>query len=54
MPDSTPRTEAAFTAAFSAYADTHQLDALRASEYARLDATGTVYLDYTGGGLYAS
>ncbi len=54
MPDSTTRTEAAFTAASSAYADTHQLDALRALEYARLDATGTVYLDYTGGGLYAS
>ena len=27
--------------------------ALRASEYARLDAQGHVYLDYTGGGLYA-
>ena len=29
------------------------LDALRRSEYARLDATGQVYMDYTGGGLYA-
>jgi selenocysteine lyase/cysteine desulfurase len=26
---------------------------LRAREYARLDAQGHVYLDYTGGGLYA-
>ncbi len=29
------------------------LDALRAADYARLDARGEVYLDYTGGGLYA-
>ena len=29
------------------------LDELRASEYSRLDATDTVYLDYTGGSLYA-
>ena len=29
------------------------LDELRATEYGRLDATGTVYLDYTGGSLYA-
>ena len=28
-------------------------DELRASEYSRLDETGTVYLDYTGGSLYA-
>src|SRR5688500_505826 len=27
--------------------------ALRAREYARLDAQAHVYLDYTGGGLYA-
>lgn len=27
---------------------------LRATEYARLDATGQVYLDYTGGGLHAA
>jgi molybdenum cofactor sulfurtransferase len=35
------------------YADTNELDALRASEYGRLDAQGIVYLDYTGGGLHA-
>jgi selenocysteine lyase/cysteine desulfurase len=31
----------------------HGLDELRATEYGRLDATGNVYLDYTGGSLYA-
>ncbi len=30
------------------------LDELRATEYARLDASGDVYLDYTGGSLYAA
>jgi selenocysteine lyase/cysteine desulfurase len=29
------------------------LDELRATEFSRLDAGGHVYLDYTGGGLYA-
>ena len=32
---------------------TSALDELRDREYARLDRTGQVYLDYTGGGLYA-
>ena len=35
------------------YARTAALDELRAAEYSRLDAQGHVYLDYTGGGLYA-
>ena len=35
------------------YADTNALDELRATEYARLDATGQIYLDFTGAGLYA-
>jgi molybdenum cofactor sulfurtransferase len=35
------------------YQETEILDQLRATEYARLDALGQVYLDYTGGGLYA-
>lgn len=35
------------------YRSTAKLDVLRASEYARLDAQKHVYLDYTGGGLYA-
>lgn len=35
------------------FESTLSLDALRAREYARLDAGRHVYLDYTGGGLYA-
>jgi len=35
------------------YLTTRRLDELRATEYARLDRAGHVYLDYTGGGLYA-
>jgi selenocysteine lyase/cysteine desulfurase len=42
-----------FLKAFPAYATTDRLDALRATEYARLDQQGHTYLDYTGGGLYA-
>jgi molybdenum cofactor sulfurtransferase len=36
------------------YAATGAVDALRASEYGRIDAHGQIYLDYTGGGLHAS
>ncbi len=43
----------AFLSAFPAFASTNQLDALRATEYARLDQQRQVYLDYTGGGVYA-
>ena len=35
------------------YAATSHIDALRATEYRRLDEGHHVYLDYTGGGLYA-
>jgi molybdenum cofactor sulfurtransferase len=42
-----------FLRAYPAYPMTHIIDDLRASEYARLDLGGHVYLDYTGGGLYA-
>jgi len=42
-----------FQQRYPEYTTTHSLDELRASEYARLDAQGMVYLDYTGGGLYA-
>lgn len=35
------------------YGETSVLDALRARDYPRLDAQDHVYLDYTGGGLYA-
>ena len=43
----------AFRRAYPAYDSTRALDTLRATEYARLDRQGQVYLDYTGGGLYA-
>ncbi|RPH75803.1 aminotransferase class V-fold PLP-dependent enzyme [bacterium] len=33
--------------------DAEALQELRAREYSRLDALGHIYLDYTGGGLYA-
>jgi molybdenum cofactor sulfurtransferase len=36
------------------YGQTAALDALRAGDYGRLDADRHVYLDYTGGGLYAA
>ena len=36
-----------------AYTAAAHLDGLRAGEYSRLDRLGHVYLDYTGGGLYA-
>lgn len=45
--------EAAFLRSVPEYATTGELDRLRATEYARLDRLGHVYLDYTGGGLYA-
>ena len=35
------------------YQQTHHLDVMRIEEYSRLDEQGHVYLDYTGGGLYA-
>lgn len=42
-----------FLHAYPSFESTRSLDDLRAREYARLDAGGHVYLDYTGGGLYA-
>jgi selenocysteine lyase/cysteine desulfurase len=42
-----------FLAEYPAYRETTHLDALRASDYARLDAQGVVYLDYTGACLHA-
>jgi selenocysteine lyase/cysteine desulfurase len=45
--------EAAFLREHPAYARTAPLDELRRTDYARLDRGGHVYLDYTGGGLYA-
>ncbi|HUH99156.1 MAG TPA: aminotransferase class V-fold PLP-dependent enzyme [Anaerolineales bacterium] len=43
----------AFLRAYPSYPATHIIDDQRAAEYARLDAGEHVYLDYTGGGLYA-
>ncbi|HEU5158244.1 MAG TPA: aminotransferase class V-fold PLP-dependent enzyme [Streptosporangiaceae bacterium] len=40
-----------FLSAYPAYATTGGLDELRAREYGYLDASGHVYLDYTGAGL---
>jgi molybdenum cofactor sulfurtransferase len=44
---------AGFERRYPAYAGTAVLDGMRARDYTWLDATGHVYLDYTGGGLYA-
>jgi len=44
---------ASFQQQYPTYASTRYLDELRAREYGRLDQQGQVYLDYTGGGLYA-
>ena len=43
----------AFRVAYPTYDSTRQLDVLRSTEYGRLDRERHVYLDYTGGGLYA-
>ena len=42
-----------FLSRFPEYARAHSLDELRAFDFSRLDETGQVYLDYTGGALYA-
>ncbi len=44
---------AAFQQAYPTFETTRILDDLRARDYARLDEQDQVYLDYTGGGLYA-
>ncbi|MGE0702556.1 MAG: aminotransferase class V-fold PLP-dependent enzyme [Vicinamibacterales bacterium] len=46
------RSYAAFLATYPEYEHTRSLDALRASEYQRLDANRHVYVDFTGAGLY--
>ena len=38
---------------YPGYDRTHNIDDLREREYSRLDRLGQIYLDYTGGGLYA-
>jgi molybdenum cofactor sulfurtransferase len=42
----------AFRQKYPAYEGTAVLDDMRARDYARLEARGHTYLDYTGGGLY--
>src|SRR5262245_58562832 len=44
---------AGFHRAYPEYQSTALLDELRATDFARLDETEQIYLDYTGGGLYA-
>jgi selenocysteine lyase/cysteine desulfurase len=60
MPISTAQSEAqietafaGFSAHYPSYAATAAIDRLRATEYRRLDDLGQVYLDYTGGSLFA-
>jgi selenocysteine lyase/cysteine desulfurase len=43
-----------FLRAYPDYAATAALDELRSRDYARLDAEGHTYLDYTGSGLYGA
>jgi molybdenum cofactor sulfurtransferase len=42
-----------FIGRFPEYESTAAIDRLRASDYGRLDRDGHIYLDYTGGSLYA-
>ncbi|MCX6067501.1 MAG: aminotransferase class V-fold PLP-dependent enzyme, partial [Chloroflexi bacterium] len=46
-------TYADFLKKYPGYASTAKIDTLRAEDYSRLDRDGHVYLDYTGGGIYA-
>ncbi|MBK8782268.1 MAG: aminotransferase class V-fold PLP-dependent enzyme [Anaerolineales bacterium] len=42
-----------FLEKYPAYKQTESIDALRKKDYARLDDAEHIYLDYTGGGIYA-
>ncbi len=53
QPVSLEAAQAEFLQQYPEFATTAFLDDLRASDYARLDKGDHVYLDYTGGGLYA-
>ena len=50
---SLPAARGDFLRRYPSFAGTTSIDELRAHDYARLDALGHTYLDYTGGGLYA-
>ena len=52
-PEAKPTAYAAFLRAYPTYKQTQLLDEWRDTEYGRLDAQNQIYLDYTGGGLYA-
>ncbi len=52
-PEKIEQAYAAFKEQYPCFEDTQILDTLRTKEYARLDRQNQVYLDYTGGGLYA-
>lgn len=53
-PDAFARAQAQFIADYPSYGDGSAVRDLRAKEYNRLDELGHIYLDYTGGGLYAN
>jgi len=52
-PEAREESFALFQQTYPTYQTTQILDELRAREYARLDELGQIYLDYTGGNLYA-
>ena len=52
-PSTLSASEEDFCRRYPDFEHTRALDELRAREYARLDQAGHIYLDYTGGGLYA-
>src|ERR1035437_6112462 len=52
-PEAHVTAEAAFRRRHPRYGQTAVLDELRSTDFARLDGGRHVYLDYTGGGLYA-
>ncbi len=52
-PSGRAQAQAAFLDANPSFRETAVLDELRSTEYGRIDAGGDVYLDYTGGSLYA-
>jgi selenocysteine lyase/cysteine desulfurase len=43
-----------FLSAYPEYESTAELDGVREREFSRLDRSGQIYLDYTGGGLYST
>ena len=48
-----PEEEQTFLRRFPEYSPSTRVEGLRATEFARLDRLGHVYVDYTGGGLFA-